>query len=75
MSYVPSLKKLYVEQIVPELVKTRGYKNKHEVPKLVKIFDSTQDQIENAFAGTKVNPALKLFRRIYRQLNGISSKS
>ncbi len=37
MSYVPSLKKLYVEQIVPELVKTRGYKNKHEVPKLVKI--------------------------------------
>jgi len=37
MSYVPSLKKLYIEQIVPELVKTRGYKNKHEVPKLVKI--------------------------------------
>ena len=37
MSYVPSLKKLYVEQIVPELVKTRGYKNKHQVPKLVKI--------------------------------------
>jgi large subunit ribosomal protein L5 len=37
MSYVPSLKKLYVDQIVPELVKSRGYKNKHEVPKLVKI--------------------------------------
>ena len=37
MSYVPSLKKLYIEQIVPELVKTRGYKNKHQVPKLVKI--------------------------------------
>ena len=37
MSYVPSLKKLYYEQIVPELVKSRGYKNKHEVPKLVKI--------------------------------------
>ena len=37
MSYVPSLKKLYLEQIVHELVKTRGYKNKHEVPKLVKI--------------------------------------
>ena len=37
MSYVPSLKKLYLEQIVPELVKTRGYKNKHQVPKLVKI--------------------------------------
>ena len=37
MSYVPTLKKVYLEQIVPELVKTRGYKNKHEVPKLVKI--------------------------------------
>jgi large subunit ribosomal protein L5 len=37
MSYVPTLKKLYQEQVVPELVKTRGYKNKHEVPKLVKI--------------------------------------
>lgn len=37
MSYVPSLKKLYQEQVVPELVKSRGYKNKHEVPKLVKI--------------------------------------
>ena len=37
MSYVPSLKKLYLEQVVPELVKSRGYKNKHEVPRLVKI--------------------------------------
>jgi large subunit ribosomal protein L5 len=37
MSYVPTLKKLYAEQIVAELVKTRGYKNKHQVPKLVKI--------------------------------------
>src|SRR5205823_334031 len=37
MSYVPTLKKVYTEQVVPELVKTRGYKNKHEVPKLVKI--------------------------------------
>ena len=37
MSYVPSLKKLYPEQVVPELVKTRGYKNKHQVPKIVKI--------------------------------------
>ena len=37
MSYVPTLKKIYVEQVVPELVKTRGYKNKHQVPKLVKI--------------------------------------
>jgi large subunit ribosomal protein L5 len=37
MSYVPTLKKLYLEQVAPELVKTRGYKNKHEVPKLTKI--------------------------------------
>ncbi len=37
MSYVPTLKKLYAEQVVPELVKRRGYKNKHQVPKLVKI--------------------------------------
>jgi large subunit ribosomal protein L5 len=37
MSYVPTLKKLYVEQVAPELVKSRGYKNKHQVPKLVKI--------------------------------------
>ena len=37
MSYVPSLKKLYVEHVVPELVKTRGYKNKHQIPQLVKI--------------------------------------
>jgi large subunit ribosomal protein L5 len=41
MSYVPSLKKVYIEQVVPELVKSRGYKNKHEVPKLVKISINT----------------------------------
>src|SRR5215213_11490519 len=41
MSYVPILKKLYAEQIAPELVKSRGYKNKHEVPKLVKISINT----------------------------------
>src|ERR1041385_2188832 len=37
MSYVPSLKKIYIEQVVPELKKSRGYKNPHQVPKLVKI--------------------------------------
>ncbi len=41
MSQVPSLKKLYIEQVVPELVKSRGYKNKHQVPKLVKISINT----------------------------------
>ena len=37
MSYVPSLKKLYLEHVVPELVKSRGYKNKHQVPQISKI--------------------------------------
>src|SRR5688572_17256944 len=37
MSYIPTLKKLYIEQVAPELVKSRGYKNKHQIPKLVKI--------------------------------------
>lgn len=41
MSYVPSLKKLYVEQVAPELVKSRGYKNKHQVPRLLKIVLNT----------------------------------
>ena len=41
MSNVPSLKKLYLEQVAPELVKSRGYKNKHEVPKLLKISINT----------------------------------
>jgi large subunit ribosomal protein L5 len=36
-SHTPVLKKLYHEQVIPELVKSRGYKNKHQVPKLVKI--------------------------------------
>ena len=35
--HIPSLKKLYLEQVVPELVKSRGYKNTHEVPKITKI--------------------------------------
>lgn len=35
--YTPALKKLYTEQVIAELIKLRGYKNKHEVPKLVKI--------------------------------------
>lgn len=41
MSYVPSLKKQYHEQVVPELMKLRGYKNIHEVPRLVKIIINT----------------------------------
>jgi large subunit ribosomal protein L5 len=37
MSTAPILKKHYTDTVNPELVKLRGYKNKHEVPKLVKI--------------------------------------
>ncbi|MDR3229281.1 MAG: 50S ribosomal protein L5 [Puniceicoccales bacterium] len=37
MATKPALKELYQEKIVPELIKARGYKNKHQVPALVKI--------------------------------------
>lgn len=33
----PFLKQHYTEQVVPALVKSRGYTNTHEVPKIVKI--------------------------------------
>lgn len=35
--YIPVLKKLYNEQVVAELIKSRGYKNKHQVPKITKV--------------------------------------
>jgi large subunit ribosomal protein L5 len=37
MSSAPILKKQYVEKVYPELMKLRGYTNKHQVPKIVKI--------------------------------------
>jgi large subunit ribosomal protein L5 len=40
-SQPPVLKKFYTEQVVPALVASRGYKNRHEVPKLVKITINT----------------------------------
>ncbi len=40
-SYTPVLKKTYHEQIIPELVKSRGYKNKHRVPRILKIVINT----------------------------------
>lgn len=40
-SYTPVLKKLYVEHVIPELIKSRGYKNKHEVPKITKVVLNT----------------------------------
>ena len=32
-----ALKKAYLEKIVPELMKSRGYQNRHEVPKVEKV--------------------------------------
>ena len=37
MSTAPTLKKHYNEVVYPELMKLRGYTNKHQVPKIVKI--------------------------------------
>ena len=37
MSTAPTLKKLYSEQVFPELMKLRGYKTRHEVPKVLKV--------------------------------------
>ena len=37
MSYVPTLKKVYTEQVFPALMKSRGYTNKHQVPKILKV--------------------------------------
>jgi large subunit ribosomal protein L5 len=37
MSYVPTLKKNYTEHVFPALMKSRGYKNKHQVPKILKV--------------------------------------
>jgi len=37
MKSAPTLKKLYTEKVFPELMALRGYKNKHQVPKVVKV--------------------------------------
>lgn len=37
MSYSPRLKEMYVQEIVPELTKTFGFKSRMRVPKLTKI--------------------------------------
>ena len=39
--YTPAIKQLYVEKVVPALVESRGYKNKHQVPKIVKVSINT----------------------------------
>lgn len=54
-SYTPALKKLYTEQVVPALVSSRGYKNKHQIPKITKVVlntgidaDADKNQIADA---------------------------
>src|SRR5690349_9390419 len=53
--YIPVLKKLYQEQVVPQLVKNRGYKNTHQIPKISKVVlntgidaDADKNQIADA---------------------------
>ena len=58
---VPPLKKLYFEQVVPALMASRGYKNKHQVPKLSKIVLNTgigAEADKNAIADTARDMAL-----------------
>jgi large subunit ribosomal protein L5 len=53
---LPPLKKHYVETVVPALVASRGYKNKHQVPKLEKIVLNTgisADADKNMIADTQ----------------------
>ncbi len=52
---VPPLKKVYFEQVVPALMASRGYKNKHQCPKLEKIVLNTgigADADKNQIADT-----------------------
>ncbi|MBP6863962.1 MAG: 50S ribosomal protein L5 [Candidatus Didemnitutus sp.] len=58
---VPPLKKVYFEQVVPALMASRGYKNKHQVPKLEKIVLNTgigADADKNQIADTARDMAL-----------------
>jgi len=38
---IPVLKKYYAETVIPELIKSRGYKNKHQVPAITKVVLNT----------------------------------
>jgi large subunit ribosomal protein L5 len=58
---VPPLKKVYFEQVVPALMAARGYKNKHQCPKLEKIVLNTgigADADKNQIADTARDMAL-----------------
>ena len=58
---VPPLKKVYTEQVVAALMASRGYKNKHQLPKLEKIVLNTgigADADKNQIADTARDMAL-----------------
>lgn len=58
---VPPLKKVYFEQVVPALMASRSYKNKHQVPKLEKIVLNTgigSEADKNQIADTARDMAL-----------------
>jgi len=38
---IPALKKYYKEQVIPELMKSRGYRNPHEVPTVERVVINT----------------------------------
>lgn len=38
---VPALKKHYQEVVIPALISAKGYKNKHQIPKIVKVVLNT----------------------------------
>jgi DNA-binding MarR family transcriptional regulator len=39
-----------------------------KAPRLIKLFDLTEEKIEESFAGKKLNPSLKMFRKVYADL-------
>ncbi len=41
MKKVPSLKKHYTEVVVPAIKQSRGYKNPHQVPRILKVVLNT----------------------------------
>jgi large subunit ribosomal protein L5 len=52
---VPTLKKIYHDQVAPDLIRSRGYKNRHQVPRLLRIVlntgidaDADKNQIADA---------------------------
>lgn len=41
-----------------------------KAPKLIKLFDATENRLEQEFGNRKINPSLKLFRAVYANAFG-----